>query len=193
MRRAFYDLDESIISSSTREPKQKHHRFALENGGIYYTIIRPCAKEIINYGRTLFGLNNVYILTSATKDYALEINRLGEFGFPDSHVFAREDLAAHYYPTAYGGGSNLPHELASVDNLLVDNLPPRENTEKIAFLGIWKTLDENYLKVQDYYGDNSTDALFAEKVIQFLDQRHAAPLLCKQESEEESLEVSAGE
>lgn len=184
-----YDLDESLIFSDIHEPNQSHVSFSLESGGTYYTIIRPCAKRLIDYARLLVGNENVYILTSSTTEYAREINRLAEFGFPDSHIIAREDLASLYFPTAYGGGTTIPSKFAHIDNVLIDNLNPRYNQEKISFLGIWKSVDTNYLQIRDYYGVNFPDDLFEEKVMEFLDERLKAPSLCKQEGEKENLEI----
>jgi len=183
------DLDETLIFSDIHEPNQKHIRFALESGGIYYTIVRPCAKKLIEYARTLVGKENVFILTSATKDYAKEINRLAEFGFPDTHIISREDLALHSWPTAYGGSSTTASRFSHLDNVLIDNLDPRYNSDKISFLGIWPSVDTNYLQVKDYYGVNFPDDLFEQQVIEFLDERAKSPSLCNPNSEKENMEV----
>lgn len=189
INKCFFDLDECLIFSDIHPPNQSHVSFSLKSGGTYYTIIRPCAKHLIEYARNLVGQENVYILTSSTTDYAREINRLAEFEFPDSHIIAREDLVALYFPTAYGGGTTLPSKFSHVDNVLIDNLNPRYNQEKISFLGIWKSVDTNYLQIRDYYGVNFPDDMFEQKVMEFLNERTKSPSLCKQEGEKENLEI----
>jgi hypothetical protein len=186
------DIDETLIHTALSDPKQKHIRFALEDGGVYYTMVRPCAKRLIDFSRELVGAENVYILTAATKEYACEINRLAEWGFPENQILAREDLSNHYYSTAYGGGATVASKYASLDNVLIDDLDPRYNSDKISFLGIWRSLDTNYLQVQPYYGTNFPNDPFEENAIKFLEGRLKAASLCK-EMGEEKMEVQAGE
>jgi hypothetical protein len=172
IKRIYQDLDECIISTVFREPNQKHIRFSLNDGEIYYTMIRPCAKRVIEFSRNLVGAENVFILTAATKDYACEINRLAEFGFPEAQILAREDVSAYTYSTAYGGSAVVASEYANKDNVLIDNLDPRYNPDKISYLGIWKTLDTNYFKVRDYYGVNFPNDPFEQDVMEFLEKRN---------------------
>ena len=185
----FFDLDECLIHTLLREPNQKHIRFALEEGGIYFTVVRPCAKKLIACARDQLGVDKVFILTSATKQYACEINRLAEFGFDEDRILAREDLSNHRFATAYGGSAVVASKYAHIDNVLIDNLDARYNEDKISFLGIWKSIDTNYLQIRDYYGVNFADDPFEEDVLAFLDERRKAPSLCKDKSEKE-VEIS---
>lgn len=172
-QRVFWDIDETLIHTSMIEPKQKHCRFSLEEGGgVYFTIFRPCAKDLIAYSRSLFGVDNVYILTAATIDYAREINRLGEFGFSDDHIIAREHISDHRYSTAYGGSAVVEHKLGSKDNVIIDNLPAKFNEEKTSLLGIWKTVETNYFQIKDYYGVNFPNDSFETDVQNFLQIHH---------------------
>lgn len=190
----FFDADNTLIYSDLDQPNQKHLRVVLENGGIYYTMVRPCAKRLIDYARLLIGHKNVYILTAATKDYASEISRLAEWGFPETHILAREDMEANYYATAYGGHTITPSQYASLDNVLIDNLDPRYNEDKISFLGMWRSIDTNYFKVHDYYGTNFPNDPFEEDIMKFLDERLKAPSLCKNEGEKaEKMEIPSWE
>lgn len=191
INKIFFDLDECLIHTELREPTQKHISFCLDDyGGTYYSIVRPCAKRLIEFARNLIGAENVFILTAAIKPYACEINRLAEFGFPEDQILSREDINNHYFATAYGGGSILASQHAHVDNVLIDNLEGRYNQDKVSFIGIWRSLDTNYLKIRDYYGVNFPDDPFEENVMNFLEERHKAPSLCKKEGEE-GLEVQA--
>lgn len=73
----FWDLDECLIHTGFGDPEQKHINFTLEGSQInYYTILRPCALELIEFSRKLVGHENVYILTTAIEEYANKINEL---------------------------------------------------------------------------------------------------------------------
>lgn len=172
INRIYWDIDETLIHTMMRPPEQKHISFSLEDG-VYYTIIRPCAKELIDYSRSLVGHANVHILTSATYDYATEINRIADWGFRPEEIFAREDMNKHTLsrPTIYGSSMYEvnPHIYAHKNNVLIDNLPARGNDIKTSFIGIDPTT--NYLKVHDYYGVNNLgEADFVKQVKEFLDE-----------------------
>jgi hypothetical protein len=65
-----------------------------------------------------------------------------------------------------------PHPtLADSNNVIVDNLPPRYNESKMAYIGIKQN---QYLQVRDYYGttDDETENAFYEQVIGFLQQKY---------------------
>lgn len=176
INRIYWDIDETLIHTSMRPPNQEHIILDLDDGGLYYTIVRPCSKDLIQFSRDLVGEDRVHILTTATRDYALEVNRLAGWGFKPDDIFAREDQAKHRrgFSTAYSGYYTEvdPHIYAHKDNVLIDNLPRRENQTKINFIGIGKTEDTNYFKIRDYYGVNFPDDTFEEDVKNFLTERH---------------------
>jgi hypothetical protein len=175
INRIYWDIDETLIHTTMRPPNQEHIVLALNDGGMYYTILRPCAKRLIEFSRELVGAARVHILTTATRDYAQEVNRLAGWGFKNDDIFAREDQASHSrnFPTAYGGYHSEidPHIYAHKDNVLIDNLPRRENQVKIDFIGIGKTENTNYLKIDDYYGVEFSDSTFEQDVKNFLINR----------------------
>jgi hypothetical protein len=178
INRIYWDIDETLIHTTMRPPNQEHIVLALNDGGMYYTILRPCAKRLIEFSRELVGAARVHILTTATRDYAQEVNRLAGWGFKNDDIFAREDQASHSrnFPTAYGRYHSEidPHIYAHKDNVLIDNLPRRENQVKIDFIGIGKTENTNYLKIDDYYGvefSDRFDSAFEQDVKNFLINR----------------------
>ena len=175
INRIYWDIDETLIHTTMRPPNQEHIVLALNDGGMYYTILRPCAKRLIEFSRELVGAARVHILTTATRDYAQEVNRLAGWGFKNDDIFAREDQASHSrnFPTAYGGYHSEidPHIYTHKDNVLIDNLPRRENQVKIDFIGIGKTENTNYLKIDDYYGVEFSDSTFEQDVKNFLINR----------------------
>lgn len=172
IKRIFQDLDECILHTQVNtEVDQTHVQFVLsEDMHTYRTIIRPCAKELFAYYNDLVGKENVYILTTATKEYAEALNRLGEFGLDADHIFAREDMQKNSYSTGMYGGNSLmaAHTLADIDNVLIDNLPWRYNNCKMDFM---KITTNNYHQTAEYYGVNFPDDLFFEKIQKFLKER----------------------
>jgi len=167
----YWDIDETLIHSSIKDPNQNHLEILLADNDRYYTIVRPCAQRIIDFSRNLVGRENVFILTAATTDYVRAINEKAGWGFPNEQIFAREDQEKYSYHGAYGGTQYVDSSQAHPDNVLIDNLHPRHNEGKIAFLGIWKTCHENYLQVRDYWGVNFSDDPFEEDVKEFLIER----------------------
>lgn len=166
IKRIFFDLDECLLHSSVNTcPDQSCfvHKFDNEPNSTHYTIFRPEAKDIIAFARNLIGADNVYVITTSTHDYAHRMNEAGGFGFAKDHIFTHEDLRAHEWPTAYGGRAyGICQKIADENNVLIDNLPPRENEKKCVFIGI-RDMDR-YIEVRDYYGVNFPDDPFFKRV-----------------------------
>ena len=169
--RVFWDIDETLIHTEFSPFGEGFNDVPLVlEDHTYYTKIRPCSMHLVEFSRQLVGSENVYILTTATRDYAQEVNRLASWNFPHGHIYSREDLKNHRYSTAYGGsGTAQNKEIASSNNVLIDNLPHRENWNKMSFIGIDS---ERYLKIQDYYGVDFPDCTFVEDVEKFLLKLH---------------------
>jgi len=176
INKIFWDIDETLIHTLLDDPKQNHVQFSLGDSFTYHTIIRPCSHELIRFSRELVGKENVHILTTATRDYAQKVNELAGWGFDPKDIFAREDQEAArvWVATAYGGsyGATTPHEYADPNNVLIDNLPPRQNQGKVQFIGIDDNYETNYLKIQDYYGVNFPEDTFEEDVREFLTKKY---------------------
>jgi hypothetical protein len=164
----FHDIDETHIHSSTIEPNQDHISFEID-GTTYYTIVRPCAKRLIEFSRELVGPENVFILTTSIREYAQKVNELALFGFRNDQILAREDINAHHYETAYGGSVTVAHKLADPNNVLIDNLPPQCNESKSSLIGIDGA---RYFHCRDYYGVNFPNDPFEEDVKEFLTSLH---------------------
>lgn len=168
----YWDIDETLIHSSIEDPSQNHLQIDLPDDR-YYTIVRPCAQRIIDFSRDLVGFENVFILTASTTEYCRAINEAAGWGFSSERIFAREDQEKYSYHGAYGGTQYVDSSQIHSDNVLIDNLPPRHNESKIAFLGIWKTWEQNYLRVRNYWGVNFTDDSFEDDIKEFLIRKHS--------------------
>jgi hypothetical protein len=176
IKRIFQDLDECILHTLVNTiPTQDYVEFTLgEDKHTYRSIIRPCAKKLFAYYNKIVGKENVYILTTATRDYAEALNRLGEFGLNPDHILTREDIVKYSYKGAWSNDSTtIEHPLADKDNILIDNLQWKYNMSKLLFLGI--NVD-NYYKTEEYYGvsfyDDPKEANFLKGIKKFISKIH---------------------
>lgn len=167
----FWDIDETLIHTRKYLHKQYTHDFEIGKGDeSYFVCVRPCAKQVIDYSREVFGADNVYILTTSVEWYARSINKKANWGFDNSQIISREII--HKYsikiPSLYGSETLVTqHPLANKNNLLIDNLRPEHNREKTSLMLI--NPQKNYLTVEDYYGNNLDDDIFRDTVIHFMD------------------------
>jgi hypothetical protein len=175
INKIFWDIDETLIHTTIRDPKQDHFKFTVKNDfSTYHTIVRPCSHDLIEFSRELVGAKNVHILTTSLRDYARKVNRLANWGFKNKDIFCREDLKENTVRIGgvYGCDEiTNPHAFADPNNVLIDNLRPRDNWRKVSFIGISSTYHTNYLDVKDYYGVNYPDDSFEEDVKEFLLKR----------------------
>lgn len=167
----FWDIDETLISSRNHVKDTVKHDIVVDvYDEIYYTCVRPCAKDVIDYSRKLFGTEDVYILTAAAELYAQRVNKLAGWGFTENHIIGRETIEKHSIkiPTLYGSETLVTEHktLAHPDNIIIDNLDPRWNNEKTCLMRI--NPKTNYLKVEDYVGNNEDDEIFRDIVKHFL-------------------------
>jgi hypothetical protein len=171
LNKIFIDLDETLISGSaaSRYLTDCDFTIALEYGGVYDIKVRPSALDVIKLARSYVGLENVYLLTIATREYATEVSRLACFDFPSENIIPREEIHQATYKTLYGGmnyGTNT--KISHSDNVLIDNLPARENEKKMIYIGI---KPDRYLSITPYYGTNFEDDDFYSSVEEFLLQK----------------------
>lgn len=172
INKIFFDIDETLIHSEYGLNDEVNFNFVDKFGNTYYTYVRPCSNELIEYARNLVGAENVHILTAATLNYASQINEKAGWGFSEDDIFAREIMEKYsiQIPSLYGSSTLVnPHPYAHQLNVLIDNLPSKYNNEKIDLMAI--NPRTNYLQVRDYMGDNSDDEAFREQVKEFLKTR----------------------
>ena len=172
IKRIFQDLDECILhtfANAMPYEGEKYVQFELtDDMHIYRSVIRPCAKELFEYYNSVVGKDNVYILTSATRDYAETLNRLGEFGLDEHHIFAREDIQQYRVSLGWSGEGVVPLPIADPNNVLIDNLPPRDNWTKMDMMGI---VTKNYHQTPEYYGNNLSEDNFLAGIKKFIKDR----------------------
>jgi FMN phosphatase YigB (HAD superfamily) len=171
IKNIFLDIDETLIHSEYRkfneEIRNDEITLSFSDSPDLYTYVRPCAAKVIDAARALVGHENVYILTTSIREYAEQVNEGAGWDFKNQSIFTREDLRA-----ALKNGIITPHHtLTDSNNVIVDNLPPRYNLTKMAYIGIDT---DQYLQVRDYYGttDDETESAFYKQVVNFLQQKY---------------------
>ena len=136
----FVDLDETLIHTYDfhEMPCKCAVPVTVENVE-FKTSLRPGAEKFL---AKLREIGEVRMLTIATYDYAIEMNRLFDLGFVEKDIYAREHIQSSLI--------NLePAEFV----YLFDNLPLRENRRKIEFLRC-VTINKipSYIQVKEYRG-----------------------------------------
>lgn len=173
INKIFWDLDETLIHTHFTKSDDYTFSFTLEDSfGLYYTIVRPCARRLIEYSRSLVGKENVYILTTSTFEYALAVSQKANWQFEPYQILGREAISDFNETFSHETHTFGKHPLSNCNNILIDNLPPRLNNVKINLVGIQddEALKNKYLKIQDYYGAEYANTDFEEQVIHFFNK-----------------------
>lgn len=142
--KSFY-IENDIFYDDLKNSKQtKHHRNECHTG--YLTFLRPIGDEIIKYSKELVGSENVYILTAASRNYALDIVREMVINISFSNIMTRDELDEFRVDRVKQEGTNI----------LIDDLPYYDNYHKLNYLDIPKNL-ERYIQIAPYSPFNSNE------------------------------------
>jgi len=158
----YFDLDETLIYSTESVAGVDNTFPGIEmvtlilDHEVYDTFIHPRAQEVIDYANAIVGRDNVFILTTATKDYALQVNEKAGFGIKKENIIARGEWE----------GKRIDVDPETV--VLVDNLPPKHNTSKMEFLGIDTS---HYIKTRDWYAFPEDEDYMPSTVYKTLDTK----------------------
>jgi len=117
----FVDLDETLIHSTYPVTRPADDAVRVRAGNEDYDVIlRNGARQLL---KMLRNRGQVHMLTIATHDYALEMNNVLKLDFPTHRIFSRTHVANRSAPS-----------ISAPRVYLFDNLPRRENRNKIEFL-----------------------------------------------------------
>lgn len=138
----FLDLDETLVNFINYQTSSKRTKIEL-GGDKYYGLERPLAKKMISDCRSFCPTK---ILTVATRDYALKVNEVFDFGFSPDEIFSREDLDRciikdYEFKISTHGKKNV----------LIDNAPNTFTYSKIKM----KSLDipeNSYFQIREFNG-----------------------------------------
>ena len=181
MKYIFVDLDECVLHSNFLgahfNPGAKKDRviakatkvygpvFELDRE-LYTTKMRPGALDLLRRLREIYGNEYVRVLTSSVTSYANKNNEIHGFGFRPDQIFAREDMNKMNFGIKEKVIPFIPGRVA-----LIDNLPPRDNHEKLEYLH--PLLDRgfvSYVTVTEFWGYED-DYPFDDKYISEIVER----------------------
>lgn len=165
MKRVFFDLDETLIRSffpAAVEWDRADFNFFLENGENYGVYVRPMARELIAYAKTLVG-EEVYVLTKASLPYALEVVKLGGLGIDPARIYDRGLID-------YAKGC-VEYPFKDGQNILIDDFPHTHKNiiEKMDFL---KIRGDSFLQIPAFQlGNEVTNQMFYFKARAFIKEK----------------------
>jgi len=147
----FVDLDETLIHTLGMKTIagdlgdesnlcDKPVTIALSKKEQYVTVLRPGANYLL-FALRDFG--KLYMLTRATKDYAIAMNKAFNFGFDEDRIFDRNFINKQKH--------NTPKNISQGRNFLIDDLDVKDNFEKITFIKRFGR--SGYVQVPAFYGN----------------------------------------
>ena len=148
MTHIYLDLDETLIHAIPTGRGGIGKRTLINAGGDKYgVLLRPLAKTMLADCR---ALAHTALITTATRDYALEMNKVFQLGFTEDEIFAREDFIKFEFKNVMIT-SDAVRENVSPGAVLIDNAEPDYLYARIKrkFLGI---PEDNYYQVRTFNG-----------------------------------------
>lgn len=153
----FIDLDETLIHAIPlrSNPGRLRRRIEVGEGNereVFAVALRPLAHQMLEDCRRLA---QTILLTTATMDYALAMNREFKFGFKEMGKNGDNEILARFHLYADGVGvDNAPRRRNIFpDSLLIDNLPSDSDssTTKRELLGLSAT-SPRYISIREFNG-----------------------------------------
>lgn len=141
----FVDLDETLIHTNLypEDPNEVPQEIVNispfpRKQDNYYVSLRPGANELLF---ALRSIGNVFMLTRATHDYAVAMNKTFKFAFPENRIYSRKYVEDYRYKELA-----LPRGV----NYLIDDLPQRDNYEKVTLISQLGPVQ--YIRILPFYG-----------------------------------------
>ena len=128
INKIFWDNDECLVSAYQVFSKNEETDFdvgiKVEND-VYNLKINPYAWKMLEFSRKLVGAENVWMITTGTRDYAEAVIEVCGFGFPSNQILTREDIYGMIRHIRFDPEFINPYK--NKNNVLIDNLSPRHN------------------------------------------------------------------
>lgn len=147
MKTIYIDLDDCLIHSVFGPSNSKRRTVIHLASEKYSVMIRPLAQEMLS---DLRSLGHVRMLTTATPDYAQEINRTFTLGFAPEDVISLTPLL-ETIQLAYGSDTILSKVKTDPSSVLIDHQNPKDKwlRVKMLYLGI---TESSYVQIREFYG-----------------------------------------
>lgn len=113
----------------------------------YSILERPLAKKML---KDLRELGNLRMLTTATPDYAQQVNKMFDFGFTENDVISLVPLLVTVQ-LAYGSDTLLTQTRTDPHSLLIDHQSTTDKwlRTKLLYLGI---KENSYVQIREFSG-----------------------------------------
>ena len=164
----FFDLDGTLTYTNVYPPEDPDLVFG-EFGRelVHYAVKRPKVDDILAFTRDLVGVDEVFILTNASRYYAECVNRCCGLGFESHNIYTAEEIEKRSPKIK----SRIPNTcLADFSHILIDDMDPYWNSSKMIYLGIDK---HRYLTIPPFDGTTKEDG-FEKVVMDFLTEKKGA-------------------
>lgn len=145
VKNIFVDLDETLIHTNQFPEEPNEVPEVIVNlsedprkKDLYNVSLRPGANELLH---ALRSVGNVFMLTRATHDYAVAMNKEFNFAFTPNRIYFRRDVKSYRYKELH---------LPKGKNYLIDDLHELDNYEKVALISQLGPV--KYIRVKEFLG-----------------------------------------
>jgi hypothetical protein len=143
----YIDLDDCLIHSVFGVRNTKRRTVMHLDEEKYSVLERPLAKKMLT---DLRELGHLRMLTTATPDYAQEVNRIFGFDFAQNDVISLVPLLVTVQ-LAYGSDTLLTKTHTDPHSILIDHQSPQDKwlRTKMLYLGV---KENSYIQIREFAG-----------------------------------------
>ena len=158
--RIFFDLDDTLIHSQ-RGGQNKHRIYRrFEGDGSYGSILRPTAKDLIAYAKTIDP--NPAMITTAVREWAETWNEVFELGFTE--IYAREDFLIDVWGNYGHKHEEVLGNLNIEDAVIIDNYPHSfEHPQQKQRFVFGHVCQERWIQINEFFGLTKDDWVNKDK------------------------------
>ena len=139
VKNIFVDLDETLIHTNLGEtPNEVPEVTVIIDKEPYTVSLRPGANDLLF---KLREAGHVFMLTRATHDYAVAMNKQFNLGFAENRIYSRKDVHSFRYKELH---------LPKGKIYLIDDLHQTDNYEKVALISQLGRV--KYINIKPFYG-----------------------------------------
>lgn len=149
VKNIFVDLDETLIHTDLTNGDMPNEVPSVDvnispssdKPDIYQVSLRPGALDLLF---SLREIGYVYMLTRATHDYAVAMNKTFNLAFTENRIYSRKDVRKYRYKELH---------LPQGKNYIIDDLHQIDNYEKVTLVSQLGPV--HYIRIGAFYGFKS--------------------------------------